>query len=121
MRYPPRKPQKPDSLSALTSLADILPAVCRDLALDRKVNELALLALWPKQVEMLAGAVAASQSKAIRLKKQGDRTILVVKVASATLASELGFQVPALKDALNRFHPQTGIMLDQIQLSVGAF
>jgi hypothetical protein len=120
MRYPPRKPQKPESSSAITSLADILPAVCRDLALDHKVNELALLALWPSQVEKLSGAVAAAQSKAIRLKKQGNRTILVVKVASAALASELGFQAPALKEALNRFHPQTGIVLDQIQLSVGA-
>jgi hypothetical protein len=121
MRDPPRKPQKADSPSALTSLADILPAVCRDLALDRKVNELALLALWPKQVEMLSGAVVAAQTKAVRLKKQGNRTILVVKVASAALASELGFQVPGLKEALNRFQPQTGILLDQIQFSVGAF
>lgn len=116
MSYRPRKPRPPESLS---SLAEILPTLCRDLDIDKKVNELALLALWPRQVEAVAGAVAAAQSKAVRLKKQGDRLILVVKVANAALASELGFHVPVIKEALNRFKPQTGLAIDQIQLSVG--
>lgn len=111
-----RKIKRAGSLSAFS---EVLPRVCEDLALDKKVNEMALLALWPKQVAGIAGQAAAENTRAVRLRKQGYQTILSVKVTNAALASELSFQLPALKDALNAYAPQTGLKVDQIQLSVG--
>lgn len=114
-----RKTRKPERAGSLASLSDVLPVLYRDLDMEKKVNEFAFLALWPKLVETLAGPMMASQTRAIRLKKQGYRTHLLVKVSNAVLASELGFQLLALKDALNGYHPQTGIQIDQIQMVVG--
>jgi hypothetical protein len=118
--YYPKKTVKPKRIGSLSSLANVLPGVCDGLQLDKKINELALMALWPKQVEGLCGKVAADSTRAVRLKKQGYKTLLMVKVSNSALASELSFQVHALKDALNRFQPQTGITVDQIQLVVGS-
>jgi hypothetical protein len=115
-----QKKAKPKRIGSLSSLAQVLPGVCDGLQLDKKINEMALLALFPGQVEGLCGQVAAQGTRAIRLKKQGYKMLLVVKVSNAALASELTFQVPALKEALNRFQPQTGITVDQIQLVVGS-
>lgn len=115
-----KKKAKPQRIGSLSSLANVLPGVCDGLQLDKKINEMALLALFSKQVEGLCGKVAADGTRAMRLKKQGYKMLLVVKVSNAALASELTFQVPALKEALNRFQPQTGITVDQIQLVVGS-
>lgn len=111
--------KKPKRAGSLAAFSDVLPKVCQNLDLDKKVNEMALLALWPKQVAGIAGQVAASNTKAVRLRKQGYQTILSVTVSNAALASELSFQIPALKEALNRFTPQTGLTVDQIKLNVG--
>lgn len=105
---------------AVSSLADVLPALCRDLSLDQKVNELAFLALWDSQVTAIAGPMVAGQTRAVRLQQRGARRILLVRVGHAALAAELGFHVAALKEALNRFEPQTGVRIDHIQLTVGA-
>ena len=115
-----KRSKKPDRVGSLTSFADVLPGLCQDLALDRKVNEMAVLALWPQQARLIAGEQVALQSKAVRLRKQGYEMVLLVKVASATLASELSFHTMTIKDALNGFQPQTGIRVDKIQLTVGA-
>jgi len=115
-----RKKAKPTRTGSLNSLAQVLPGVCDGLQLDKKINELAFLALWPRQAEGICGKSTAESTKAIKLKKQGEKIILLVKVAHAALASELGFQLPAMKEALNRFHPQTGISVDHIQLVVGS-
>lgn len=104
---------------SLASLAEVLPGLCEDLALDQKVNEMALLTLWPQQAMLVTGIDTATRTKAVRLKKQGERTILQVRVEHATLAAELGFYLPAVKEALNRFAPQTGLVVDEIRLSVG--
>jgi hypothetical protein len=119
-KYYSKKPAQPKRIGSLSSLAQVLPGVCDGLQLDKKINELAVLALWPRQVEGICGKIAMENSKAVRLKKQGNRTLLMVKVQHATLASELAFHLSGLKDALNRFHPQTGITVDMIQLVVGS-
>ncbi len=111
--------KKPTRVGSLSSLTDLLPAFSRDIGLERKVNEMALLALWISQVTIVAGPEAAEQSRATRLKKQGNQVLLQVKVSNAALASELGFHLPAIREGLNRFSPQTGLMVDRIQLSVG--
>jgi hypothetical protein len=115
--FPKKKPKRVGSLSAF---ADILPQVCQNLELDKKVNELALLALWPVQVAGVAGQAASQNTRAVRLIKQGYQTILAVKVSNASLASELSFHVPVLKAALNGYKAQTGLTIDQIKLSVGS-
>jgi hypothetical protein len=118
--YYPKKSAKPKRVGSLNSLAQVLPGVCDNLQLDKKINEMAFLALWPRQVEGICGKVAAENTRAFKLRKQGDKTVLMVKVTHATLASELGFQVTSIMEALNRFQPQTGIFADQIQLIVGS-
>lgn len=112
-------PKKPKRVGSLSAFSDVLPKVCQDLELDKKVNEMALLALWTRQVEVVVGKVAADNTRAVRLRKKGYQTVLSVKVTNASLASELGFHVPALKESLNAFSPQTGLSIDLIQLSVG--
>ena len=119
-KYYAKKPVQPKRIGSLSSLAQVLPGVCDGLQLDKKINELAVLALWPRQVEGICGKIAMENSKAVRLKKQGNKTLLMVKVQHAALASELAFHLGDLKDALNRFHPQTGITVDVIQLVVGS-
>lgn len=113
------KKRKPNRVGSLASLADVLPGLCQNLELDKKVNEMALLALWPRQMEILMGPEFLQNTRAIRLKKRGYQRILFVKVSNASLASALSFQLPVLKAALNGFSPQTGLTVDDIQLSVG--
>ncbi len=108
--------KKPARVGELRSLVDILPAVSEALQLDRKVQEMALLALWPQ----LVGATYAAHTRAVALKKRGDKFTLLVKVANAALASDLSFQLPVFLEALNRYQPQTGYRVDAIQLQVGS-
>lgn len=115
-----RRTRKPERTGSLSSLGDVLPILYDDLNMEKKVNEFALMALWPQLVESLAGAMMAGQTRAIRLKKQGYLTVLMVKVSNAALASELSFQLAHLKEALNQYAPQTGLTVDQIQLLVGS-
>jgi hypothetical protein len=112
--------RKPDRVGSLNSLADVLPVLCEQLDLENKVNELAFLRLWPSRVTELMGLEAASQTQAVKLRKQGNRLTLLVKVAHAALAAELGFHVLALQTALNQFEPQTGISIHRIQFVVGS-
>jgi hypothetical protein len=114
-----RRTRKPERAGSLVSLADVLPVLYQDLDLEKKVNEFALLALWPAMATSLLGVEAAAQTRAVRLKKQGARTVLLVKVTSAALASELSFHLPAIQAALNGYTPQIGLRVDRIQLSTG--
>lgn len=114
-----RRTRKPERAGSLASLADVLPVLYRDLDMDKKVNEFALLALWPAMATSLIGSEGAAQTRAVGLRKQGARTILQVRVANAALASELSFHLPAIQTALNGYAPQTGLRVDRIQLNTG--
>lgn len=116
-----RRTKKPERSGSLNTLADILPGLCQELDWENKVNELAFLRLWPSQAAALLGPEMASQTRAVKLRKQGNRLILQVKVAHATLAAELGFYTQTLIAALNHFEPQTRIAIHQIKFIVGAF
>lgn len=116
-RYGKKKPERAGSLN---TLGGILPDLCRELDWDRKVNEMAFLRLWKPQAAACMGADSAAQTQAIKLRKQGARVILMVKVAHAVLASELSFYTQTLRDALNQFEPQTGVKIHQIQWIVGS-
>lgn len=122
MNEPPRSTyrKKPSRVGSLSAFSDVLPQICQNLELDKKVNEMALLALWPNQVSQLAGAVIGQNTRAVRLRKQGYQTVLLVKVANAALASELTFHIPALLNALNGYKAQTGLTVDRIQVSVAS-
>lgn len=111
--------RKPDRAGSLNSLADVLPGLCQELDLENKVNELAFLRLWSSQASALLGPETASQTKAVKLRKQGNLLTLLVKVAHPALASELGFHTEALQAALNRFEPQTRITIHRIQFIAG--
>lgn len=115
-----KKGKKPGRVGSLAAFSDVLPQLCQSLELDKKVNELALLALWPQQVTAVMGqSQVAQQSRAVRLRKQGYQMVLAVKVANAALASEMSFHLPALIGRLNAFKAQTGLTVDRIQLTVG--
>ena len=112
--------RRPKRVGSLSTLADILPLLSDDLSLDRQVHQLAGLALWPRLVEPRLGPWAVLQTRALRIQTRGGRQVLVVRVEGAPLASELGFHLAALQADINRYAPQTGVVIDQIQLSVGA-
>jgi hypothetical protein len=114
------KPKKPQRVGSMALFGDVLPTLYRDLEMDKKVNEFAFLALWPQVVCAAVGMDIATQTQAIRLKKQGNRTILLAKVSCSALASELSFYTSTLQQALNAYAPQTGITIQRIQLSVGS-
>ncbi|WP_303672796.1 DUF721 domain-containing protein [Vampirovibrio chlorellavorus] len=122
MNEPPRSTyrKKPTRVGSLAAFSEVLPQICQNLELDKKVNEMALLALWPQQVSQLAGATLGQNTRAVRLRKQGYQTVLFVKVANAALASELTFHIPVLLNALNGYKAQTGLTVDRIQVSVGS-
>jgi hypothetical protein len=111
--------RKPDRAGSLNTLADVLPGLCQELDLENKVNELAFLRLWSSQASALLGPGMASQTQAVKLRKQGNRLTLLVRTAHPALASELGFHAQALIEALNQFEPQTRLAIHRIQFVAG--
>jgi hypothetical protein len=112
-RPAPKAAEKPPAFRAIK---DLLPAVSRLLHLDTKVNELAVLTLWKTAVP----EAFREKSKALRVMvREGQPTVLKVRVSDNIAATELGFHLSACMDALNRYTPQTGIRVDRIQLSIG--
>lgn len=109
-------PHGPGNKAATSKLADVLPGLCRDLALDEKVKELSLLSIW----ETLVDDLYKKNTRAVSVRKQGGKNILLIRVKEAALASQLTFDIQRLKTELNRFAPQTGVKIDDIRLQVGA-
>ncbi len=122
--YPRRRATKqPERVGSLNTLADVLPGLYKDLKMDLKINEFALLALWPTVLTAEMGPtaeIACEHTKAIKIRRQGNKITLLVKVAHAVLASELTFHTMPLLSALNAYTPQTGLKVDQIQWMVGS-
>ncbi len=110
------KKKHPHTSQPVHALKDVLPGLCRELALDEKVREMTVLSLWSQLVE----EPYRSQSKAVRLRQQGAQWILWVQVADAGMASDLSFQIPNLLLQFNQFAPQTGVRVDQIRLRIGS-
>ncbi|MEM0951387.1 MAG: DciA family protein [Cyanobacteria bacterium P01_H01_bin.74] len=118
-RYQEKKKKSIKRKGSMAVLSEVLPKVCEAVALDKKVNELAFLALWPGQATKLIGEHAVQYTRAVRVYHKAGKNTLLVMVANASLASELSFFLPALQAGLNAFSPQTQITIDQIQLQVG--
>src|SRR6478609_2981060 len=116
-KYPPKKPQRSGSLM---SLGDVIPAVYQNLDMDKKVNEFAVLSLWPQALTGVLGVDIAMQTQAVKLRQAAGKMVLHVKVSSAPMASEISFYTSTLLQTLNAYAPQTGIKIDRIELRVGA-
>lgn len=98
----------------MSNLSDILPAVGRELGLDNKVRELAVLALW----EQVAPETCRRASRAIRLRQEGRRWIMDVHVADGPTASELAFHLEDIRRRINGFSVQTGFEIAKIDLGI---
>ncbi|MBX2861762.1 MAG: DUF721 domain-containing protein [Vampirovibrio sp.] len=101
--------------STFVPVADVLGAVTEDLKLDQRVQEFALLNLWPQ----LVGEPYAGCSKASRISRRGNETVLTVKVSDSAMASQMGFLLPTVQTKLNSYKAQTGIQVDKINVQVG--
>ncbi len=99
----------------LNSIGDILPAVGRELGLDNKVRELAVLALW----EQVVPEAYRQTSRAVRLRREGCQWILDVRVANGPTATELAFERENIRERINAFTPQTGFAIARIEIGVG--
>lgn len=112
-----RRSQKGLQKRPAVFLGDVLSQVSRDLALDQKVNEMALLTLWAQVVEV----PLRDRSLALRLLNRNGNKILRVKVKDAATAGELSFQIEAICEKLNQFEPQTGIRVAGLEIKIGSF
>ena len=121
----PRK-EKPDNRpqKSTDKLSDILPALCQQLAFDQKIGEFSVLKLWDQELKKLLPQPhwqGATQAVAVHRTPHADKdddAVLTVRVKSAPQAAELSFHLETLREALNRYAPQTGIKLTHIHLQV---
>ncbi len=97
------------------SLANLLEAVSRELGLERKVQEYALLSLWREVVPVSF----RDSTQAVGLKTQGRESVLQVTASDGPTASALSFHLDVLRERLNAFYPQTGVTVTRITLGVG--
>lgn len=107
-----KRARVPRAASNLTSLASVLPDVGRALGLDRKAAELATMALWRE----LTPEPYRSRSRALKLLMRGHVCVLQVGVDDGATASDLSFQLEAIRTRMNVFSAQTGVTVDRIDL-----
>lgn len=97
-------------------LSSILPKLCEEIHFDDRVKEMSLLRLW----EQLVPEPFKTHTSAKAVKKVGGKTVLMVHVRDAAMASELSFNLDQFKTMVNDFSGQTGIRLDDIRVRVGS-
>ncbi len=102
------------SMMNTTRIQDVLPAVYDRMRLDDKVQEMSVIALWPKVVEAGYG----KYTKAVKIKTDQGNKKLVVQVNHGAIASELAMRQHHYLDLLNEFAPQTGLRLSGIEWHV---
>lgn len=103
------------------SLGQVLPQVSRDLALDQKVRDFALVGLWDQVVgEIKNGEAYRKKTRAVKLTRRREATVLLVKVRDAATAGELSFLLEGIREKLNGYAPQTGRVVDVIDLKIGS-
>lgn len=105
---------KPDQPSRLSRLAQVLPQVSVDLALDQKVKEWAVLRLW----DQCLPEAYQGKTQANRIRNRNGKHILEVVVSDPTLASHLAMMLDQLCEAINQFTPQTGVHIDGIAFKI---
>lgn len=96
-------------------IAQILPAVGRQMNLDKKVQEWSVLSLWEKIID----APFRGKTQALKIKSTGNRNSLLVKAANAAVAAELTFYLETYQNRINAFTPQTGLVIHRIEIYTG--
>jgi len=86
---------------------DVLPAILRQLGLDKRFREQRLLSLWPE----IVGEEIAARTRATRI----DRGVLFVHVDHGAWMQELHFIEKELIEKLRANAP--GVELDRIRFS----
>ena len=108
------KPKRP-AMEGYAAVSSLLGEVGRQLRLDDKVQEFSLIRLWPE----VAGPDFARQSEAVKVERRNGKARLQVLVFDAGVATNLGFALEGIREALNAYAPQTGVRLDAIDLRLG--
>jgi hypothetical protein len=105
----------PPHQAGYASLQAIFPTVAKQIGWDKKLAELALMAAWAG----IVGSPLAQQTKAIKIQQRGAEQRLLVAVQNPSLATDLSFKLRELLAKLNQLAPQTGIILQGIDVKVG--
>jgi hypothetical protein len=106
---PPRRRPQPDALA----LTNILPQVVRDLNLEQKAHDMAVLSLWP----VVVPADLKPYTRALRLERSKSKITLWVAASSSAAASRLTFVQHQILVQLNTYAPQTGITLSELRIT----
>ena len=98
-----------------SDLNKILDAVAKNMGMDQKAHEFAVLQIWP----LVVSEAYKECSKAKAITYRGKAPWLRVHVSSGAMATELSFEREELLDKLNHYSTQTGIVLSGIDIKVG--
>jgi hypothetical protein len=99
----------------VSPLADLLPVVGEALGLHQKVADMAVCRLWSQAVS----PAIAQVSEAASITRQAGQVTLHVRAVDGPTATWVQMNHPQLIATLNGFHPQTGVKIDRIQVTVG--
>ncbi len=107
-----KPPKKPKRAGLMSSVSQVLPQVGKDLRLDERAQEWAVLSLWSRIVD----GPFQTTTRASRLRPKGGQNTLTVQVNSATVAAELSFYLEQYRQKLNEYQPQTGLNVQRIEI-----
>ena len=113
--FKPQKKKIHREKSDLITIQNILPDVGKSIGLEKKTQEMAVLGLWRQMVPPAYG----NDSRAMALRPQGGRYIMQVRVRDGNTASNLSFELEGVKQRINSFARETGIVIERIELGVG--
>jgi hypothetical protein len=108
--YKPPKNKK--RAGQLTSVSHVLPQVGKELRLNERAQEWAVLSLWTRIIDEPFQAT----TRASRLRPKGGLYTLTVLVNSATVAAELSFFLEQYRQKLNEYRAETGLSVHRIEI-----
>ncbi len=111
----PNKNRRKKQQAVAQSVASILPTVGRQLKLDQKVQEWAVLSLW----EQIVDNPFKTRSRAVRIRSQRGQNCMTVLAANSAVASELTFYLEEYQNRLNRFAADTRLPVHRIEVKLG--
>jgi hypothetical protein len=110
-----RTNQSRKPLTDAFALTDILPQVVRDLNLEQKAHDMAVLSLWP----LVVPSELKPYTRAVRLERSKSKITLWVSATSSAAASRLTFVQHQILATLNSYAPQTGTVLSDLRITQG--
>lgn len=114
-----KRPNPPNQSAEAFKLADILPAISKELRLDEKAKEFSLLSVFDELLGQQFDGQFCGKARALRIQTKAGKRQLVVLTENGTVANELSFYTAQLLEQLNAFAAQTGIRLDAVQCRIG--